>query len=70
MQKLVLLGLVLTVAGLGGLGWCILQGFRIRRASLPPDQIHAQLHRLVAINLASVALATLGLASLIAGLML
>ena len=46
------------------------QGFRIRRAALPPAEIHTRLHRLVAINLASVALATLGLAALIAGLML
>lgn len=70
MQKLVLLGLLLTVAGLGGLGWCIVQGLRIRRAALPPPEIHARLHRLVAINLGSVALAALGLAALIAGLML
>lgn len=70
MQKLVLLGLLLTVAGLGGLGWCILQGLGIRRAALPPPEIHARLHRLVAVNLASVALAALGLAALIAGLML
>ena len=70
MQKLVLLGLLLTLAGLGGLAWCILQGLRIRRAALSAAEIHARLHRLVAVNLASVALAALGLAALIAGLML
>ena len=70
MQNLVPLGLFITLLGLGGLGYCILQGLRIRRASLPPAEIHARLHRLVAVNLGSVALAALGLAILLAGLML
>jgi hypothetical protein len=69
-QQLILLGLVLTLAGLAGLAWCIVQGFRIRRAALPPAEIHAALHRLLAMNLGSVAIATLGLAALVAGLML
>jgi len=70
MQLLTLMGLVLTVVGLGGLGWCIAQGLKIRRAGLPPAEIHARLHRMVAINLGSVALAALGLAVLVAGLLL
>jgi hypothetical protein len=67
---LILLGLALTLAGLAGLGWCIWQGLRIRRAALPAAEIHARLHRLVALNLGSVALAGLGLAALVAGFML
>ncbi len=61
---------MLTLVGLGGLGWCIAQGLRIRRAALPPAEIHARLHRLIAINLGSVGLAALGLAVLVAGLLL
>ncbi len=70
MHLLAPIGLLLTLAGLGGLGWCILQGLRIRRAALPPAEIHARLHRMLAINLGSVALAALGLAVLVAGLLL
>jgi hypothetical protein len=70
MQHLAPLGLVITVGGLVGLGWCIAQGFRIRRAGLPAEEIHARLHKLLAINLGSVALAALGLAILVAGLLL
>ena len=70
MQTLVALGVVLVAAGLVGLGYCIRQGLLIRRAGLPPAAIHARLHRLVAINLGSVALAGLGLALVVAGLML
>jgi hypothetical protein len=70
MQNLAPLGLVLTFAGLAGLFYCIIKGLHIRRAGLPPSEIHARLHRLLAVNLGSVALAALGLALLVAGLML
>jgi len=70
MQNLAPLGAIITLAGLLGLGYCIIQGLRIRRAALPPAEIHARLHRLIAINLGSVALAGLGLAILVMGLML
>jgi hypothetical protein len=70
MQNLAPLGAIVTFAGLVGLGYCIVQGLRIRRAALPPAEIHARLHKLLAINLGSVALAGLGLAILVAGLML
>lgn len=70
MQNLAPVGLLITVIGLVGLGYCIVQGLRIRRAGLPASEIHARLHRLLAVNLGSVALAALGLAILLAGLML
>jgi hypothetical protein len=69
MTFLILPGLILTAAGLAGLGYCILQGFRIRRAAPPPEILHARLHRLLAVNLGSVAIACLGLALLLAGLL-
>jgi hypothetical protein len=70
MPTLAALGLLMALLGLGGLGWCIAQGFRIRRAGLPPAEVHARLHRLLAVNLGSVAVAALGLAILVAGLLL
>ena len=70
MHPFALLGLILTVTGLAGLGYCVLQGIKIRGGKLPPDEIHARLHRLVAINLGSVALSALGLAVLVMGVLL
>jgi len=67
---IVFAGLVLVVAGLGGLGYCIREGYRIRRANLPPDVVTSKLHRLIAVNLGAVALAALGLAVLVVGLVL
>lgn len=70
MQNLAPIGLVVTLVGLAGLAYCIIQGLRIRRAGLPPAEIHARLHRLLAVNLGSVALAALGLGILVLGLVL
>lgn len=61
-------GATLIVAGLFGLGLCIMRGFRIRRAGLSPEEARAQLHKLIAVNLGSVALATFGLILLFVGL--
>ena len=70
MQHLTYPGILMTTAGLAGLGYCVLEGLRIRRAGLPPEEIHRRLHRLLAVNLGSVGLAALGLALLVAGLLL
>ena len=70
MRSLIVLGVVVTLIGLGGLGWCIARSLAIRGAGLPPAEIQARLHRLIAINLGSVALAALGLAVLVVGLVL
>lgn len=70
MEILIAIGGVATIAGLGGLGWCILRALRIRRAHLPRDITRARLSRLVAVNLGSVGCAAIGLALIAAGLLL
>ena len=69
-QILVILGLVLVAASMVGLTYCIREGYRIKRSKLPADVVRARLGRLVAVNLASVATAGLGLAMLVIGLAL
>lgn len=68
MILLTVIGVVLIFSGIGGLGFCIWKGFRIRRSGLPPAEIHAMLHKLIAVNLGSVALATFGLILVFLGL--
>jgi hypothetical protein len=70
MDILVILGVLIVGAGLLGLAHCIRAGYAIRREAPPPEAARARLQRLVAINLASVALAGVGLALVVAGLML
>jgi hypothetical protein len=61
-----ILGGVLVAAGLAGLGWCIAQGYRIRAEGGTGAEVAAKLKGLIAVNLASVAGAALGLALLTA----
>lgn len=70
MLPLAVLGLLLTIIGLLGLVYCILQGLRIRRHAQRPEEVHQRLHRLLAINLGSVALAGIGLGMLLIGILL
>jgi hypothetical protein len=53
-----------------GLTWCIYRGYRLARTGLPPAEMRAKLQRLVPVNLASVGIAALGLAVLLAGFLL
>lgn len=70
MTVVVILGAVLTLLGLGGLGYCVRVGLSIRRGGMPAEAAKSRLNRLVAVNLGSVALATVGLAIIAAGVIL
>jgi hypothetical protein len=65
-----ILGGVMVATGMVGLTWCIYRGYRLARTGLPPAEMRAQLQRLVPVNLASVGIAALGLAVLLAGFLL
>lgn len=66
---LVAIGVLLTLAGLGGLIWCILTARKIQKGDIPEERAPAVLSRLSAINMASVGGATLGLAVVLLALL-
>jgi hypothetical protein len=70
MQGMIWAGAALTVVGLLGLGYCILRALRARRAGLDDAAMRAELQRVVTINLAAVAVSALGLAAVVAGILL
>lgn len=70
MTALVVLGVALTAAGIGGLAYCIFEGLRVKREKPEPQVVRARLQKLVAINLGAVALAALGLMAVVLGAML
>ncbi|MES2814882.1 MAG: hypothetical protein V4720_08305 [Pseudomonadota bacterium] len=70
MQALIWAGAALTVTGLAGLGYCILRATRAKRSGLDDAAMRAELQRVVAINLAAVGLSALGLAGVVAGILL
>ncbi len=70
MTLLVILGVVLVSASLAGLGYCIREGFRVRREKPAPEIARARLRRLVAVNLGSMGLAAFGLVCVVLGVIL
>ena len=70
MQSLVWIGVVLSLLGLLGLGYCILAALRAKRAGLSDDAMRARLRGLVAWNLGSLLLSALGLMVVAVGLIL
>jgi hypothetical protein len=70
MQALIWVGTAMALAGVGGLGYCVLRAIRARRAGLDDAAMRAELQRVVAINMAALGLSALGLAAVVAGILL
>lgn len=70
MTWLVFAGTVLAVAGLLGLGWCIVAAVAAKRAGLPDDELRARLQRIVSINMGALLVSVLGLMSVVVGVFL
>lgn len=67
---LIAIGLAFVAAGLGGLFWCIHIARRAQSGGLSDEEMRGILTKLSAVNMASMGGATLGLAMVLAGLIL
>ena len=70
MDWLIWTGAAVTLAGLGGLVWCILRVAAARRAGLDDAALRARLQAVVALNLGALLLSALGLMLVVAGILL
>lgn len=70
MQWLTILGVAMVAGGLVALGYCIREAMAIRARKPEPEEARARLRRLVAINLAALGTAGLGLALVTVGVLL
>ena len=70
MEMLIWGGAALTMAGVLTLVWCIVLALRARKSALPDDQVKAQLHKVVALNLGALAVSALGLIVVVVGVIL
>ncbi|SER56802.1 hypothetical protein SAMN04490244_101509 [Tranquillimonas rosea] len=70
MEALVWGGAALSLLGLAGLVWCIVEAWRARRAGLTDEALRARLQRLVAWNLGALAISALGLMMCLLGVIL
>ena len=70
LSLLVPIGTALALFGVAGLVWCIVAAMRARRLDLPDEEMKARLSKLLAVNLGALAVAAIGLMTLIMGLFL
>ena len=70
MQAMIWGGAALTLCGVAGLGYCVVRAVRARRAGLEDAVMRAELQRVVAINMAALAVSALGLAAVVSGILL
>lgn len=70
MEWIIWIGTGLSLAGVGGLIWCILLALQARRAGLPEAEMRARLQQVVTYNLGALGLSVLGLMIVIAGILL
>lgn len=70
MQTLIWIGALFTLIGVAGLGWCIMIAVKARREGLDDEAMKARLQKVVAMNLAALAVSSIGLMMVILGIFL
>lgn len=70
MQALIWIGAGFTLLGLAGLVYCILRALKVRKSGLENSVMRAELQRVVVINMAALGVSALGLAAVVAGILL
>ncbi len=68
MEALIWAGAAVTLGGVGVLGWCMAAVWRARRAGLADADLRGRLSRIVAVNLAALAISAIGLMLVIVGI--
>jgi hypothetical protein len=69
-EWMIWVGVGATLAGLAGISWCVIDIMRARRAALPEAALRARLQRAVAVNTGAFGISALGLALVVAGIIL
>ena len=70
MQVLIWIGAAISMAGVGGLIYCVMRALAARKSGLADDAMRAALQKVVLINVAALGVSALGLMLVVAGIML
>ena len=70
MDTLIWIGAAISVAGLIGLGYCILRVLKAKRSGLEDEELRAAVAKVVPLNLAALMLSVIGLMMVIVGIFL
>jgi hypothetical protein len=68
MGWLITLGTIISLAGLGGLVWCILRVWRARRSGLDDEALRDVVRKVVPLNMGALFLSVIGLMMVILGI--
>ena len=70
MSMFIIIGTVLTLAGLAGVLWCIRKAVWLKKAKLEDAEARSELNTLVFAHMAAIGAAFMGLGLLIVGILL
>ena len=70
MQLLILLGAAVSLAGIGGLTWCILLAVKARSTSANDEELRVRLQRVVVMNMGALGVSAIGLMLVVTGILL
>ncbi|WGW03778.1 hypothetical protein [Tropicibacter oceani] len=70
MEWLIWIGAAITLAGLGGLVWCILRVARARKKGLDDEALRDVVRKTVTLNMAALFCSVIGLMTVIMGVFL
>ncbi|WP_101340684.1 hypothetical protein [Cereibacter azotoformans] len=70
MEWMIWIGAAISLAGVGGLVWCIWLALSARRSGLPDAEIRERLQRVVVLNLAALGVSAIGLMCVVVGILL
>ncbi len=70
MDSLIWIGAAISLAGVVGLGWCIVYVMKLRRQTLDDSEMRARMQKAVIMNFAALGVSTLGLMMVVVGIFL
>ncbi len=70
MKVFLIIGVVMTLAGLAGVLWCIRRAAWLRSADVDADAVRSHINKLIFAHMASFGTALMGLALVVVGVLL
>lgn len=70
MDALIWIGAAMSLAGVAGLGWCIIFVMKLRKKALEDKEMRARMQKAVIMNFVALGVSTLGLMMVVVGIFL
>ena len=70
MEILVWIGALVSLVGVGGLGWCVVMALRARSSGLSDEAMRTALQKVIIYNMGALGISALGLMMVVMGIFL